>query len=227
MQRRQRLSRRVGTARRKLSTTTAGAVEDFERSFKKALWILALLMAAAFLAKQSGGLVIPVHLVIHLEGEQSDMPPDDHTKALPKGSVPKHPNSPSTIRLGPELEHQLREESRKLGLSGSALVRRILKQTFSDSAPIGTATMPIDAAVRSDIATLQSAVQDLHDRTAALCGLIESLHRDHTGQNKVLEAILQARVGIVERLESDAEPTDPTKLHAFVQNHLPLRERDE
>lgn len=215
---------RARSARRKLAATTSGAIADIERDFKKAMRFLALLMAALFMAKQTGGLDLPIVLNVHLNGAQHTMSTEDDDPAVLNGDLLE---TPSTVRLTRKLKEGVAEEAKRLQIKSSEALRRVLERGLCDSPSPSPSIHVANPTVRVALEALRAQVAALRNEQKIACDLIQELRRDLAGQNRVLRFLAEGLLDVLTLLDPENAPAAPEKTRAFLEKHLRLRERDE
>jgi hypothetical protein len=215
---------RVRSARRKLATTTNNAITDLERDFKKAVRILAFLMAGVFMAKQTGGLEIPLDVTVNLNGAQQNMSTDheDDPAVLNADLL-----DPSTIRLTEKLKAAVAAEAKRLRVKDAEAHRRILERGLCNPTPASPSLHVPDPSVQVALETLRTQMAALQDEQKLACELIRELRRDLAGQNQVLRFLAEALLDILRMLDPESAPPNPEKTRVFLEKHLRLREREE
>lgn len=215
---------RVRTARRKLATTTNGAIADLERDFKKAVRFLALLMAAVFMAKQTGGLDLPITLDVNLKEAGQYMSTEDDGSSTLNGDLLE---TPSTIRLTRKLKEAISEEAKRLRVKDADAHRRILERGLCGAAPSAPVPHVPDAAIQLSLEALRGEIETLRNEQKLARETIQELRRDLAGQNRVLELLVEGLLDVLRMLDPENAPADPQKTRAFLERHLRLREREE
>lgn len=215
---------RVRSAQHKLATTTNGAITDLERDFKKAVRILAFLMAGVFMAKQTGGLEIPLDVTVNLNGAQQNMSTENEDDpAVLTGDL----LDPSTIRLTKKLKSGVAEEATRLRIKESEAHRRILERGLCGSPPPSPSLHVPDPSVQVALEALRTQMAALQDEHKLACELIQGLRRDLAGQNQVLRFVAEALLDVLRMLDPESAPPNPEKTLAFLEKHLRIREREE
>jgi len=216
------------TARRKIAATARGAISDFENDFKKAVRVLALLIAVAFVAKQSGGLSFPLTLVLDIKEEDHAMSDQNDEPDVLSGDALA---PPSTIRLPRKLKAAVDEKAKNERTSSSEIIRRVL-ETHLCGLP---ATAPLlqvpDPTAHLALEALRIQLQALQQDNKVLCEIVGELRstidREIAGQNQALNFIGQAVVDLHEAIGSEGAPSDRERVRAFLQKHLRLQGRSE
>jgi len=215
---------RARSARRTLATTTGGAIADLERDFKKAVRFLALLMAAVFMAKQTGGLDLPITFDVNLKEAEQDMSTEDDGPGTLNGDLLE---TPSTIRLTRKLKEGISKEAERLRVKDSDAHRRILERGLCAAQPPSPILQVPDPAVQLSLEALRGEIEMLRNEQNLACETIQELRRDLAGQNRVLEFLAEGLLDVLRMLDPENAPADPQKTRAFLEKHLRLREREE
>lgn len=215
---------RARSARQKLATTTGGAISDLERDFKKAVRFLALLMATVFMAKQTGGLDLPITFDVHLKEAEQDMSTEEHGPGTLNGDLLE---TPSTIRLTRKLKEEISKEAKRLRLKDAAAHRRILERGVCGAPPPSPVLHVPDPATGVALEALRGEIETLRSEQKLACEAIQELRRDLAGQNRVLELLAEGLLDLLRILDPENAPADPQKTRAFLEKHLRLREREE
>lgn len=222
-----RRPRRTNRSPRQLiARETDAVVDDFNRTFKKALKVMAVLIALVVASKELGGLSIPIHLDVHLHL----MPTSEPEMTKPKTSRPSREGKMpvTTIRLEDAAVAALDAEAAEKRTTRSAHIRDVLDAHLSRSAASRTQTPPgADAISSAEIADLREQLGIVRGLALNLCDLATQLRDGQVGQNHVLDAFFKDLVQVANKFGVYDPPCEPSKVDRFIKMHLDLKKKSQ
>lgn len=211
-----------GSAPRTIERESTRAAFDFEKTFRSAAFMLAVLVALVFVANKSGGLSIPLTVVIDLHSPQTEV---SMSSAEPNESAEAGADEKvvTTVRLTKRTAGALDSDASRLRIKRSEVVRRILDEHYGNS-PAPTAPSP-DASpslTAAELKELNSLLLTVRGQNALLCNLITKMDERQVGQNHVLDAFLRAVCAVGNQLGVFDTPHEPEQVRRFSRKHLKL-----